>query len=169
MSTVEEVTAAIRQVAAHEARNATLTGWIDEMRDHMDHAGLRLQAAEAEVRSGGNRSGHVKFRLSKDMMPDSFKGTDRMKFSDWEFEMSNFVSAGAYDHAGDILEWISQEQKDVTEDEFDFHATQRGWRVQSRDHASFARYLFTVLSNRTDGTRHRLVRNGRHKDGVISW
>ena len=86
-------------------------------------------------------------------MPDSCNGTVRMKFSDWEFKMSN------------ILEWISQEP----EDEFDLLATRRGWDGQGRDHARFARYLFTVLSNRTNGTPHRRVRNGPHKDGVNAW
>ena len=43
---------------------------------------------------------------------------------------------------------------------------QRGWAGQAREHEMFSRHLFTVLSNRTDGTPHRLVRNGRHKDGV---
>ena len=42
------------------------------------------------------------------MMIDSFNGTDRMKSSDWEFEMSNFLRARDYEHAGDILEWITQ-------------------------------------------------------------
>ena len=37
---------------------------------------------------------------------------------------------------------------------------------KARDHTRFARYWFTVLSNRTGGTPHRMVRNGRHKDGV---
>ena len=32
-----------------------------------------------------------------------------MKFSAWEFEMSNFLSAGDHEHAGDIMEWITQE------------------------------------------------------------
>ena len=36
MSTVEEVTAAVRQVAAHEARIVMLTERIDEMRHHLD-------------------------------------------------------------------------------------------------------------------------------------
>ena len=94
-------------------------------------------------------------------MPGSFNGTDRMKFSDWEFEMSNLLSAGDCEHAGDIMEWIMQEQEVVAEDKFDMLALQRGWGGPARDHARFARYLFTVLSNRTDGTPHRLVRNGR--------
>ena len=34
-----------------------------------------------------------------------------------------------------ILEWISQEQEEVTEDEFDLLATRRGWDGQGRDHA----------------------------------
>ena len=45
MSSVEEVTAAVRQVAAHEVRIAMLTERIDEMRDHLDKAGLHPQAA----------------------------------------------------------------------------------------------------------------------------
>ena len=47
----------------------------------------------------------MKFTLSEEMMPDSFDGTDRMKFSDWEFKMSNFLSARDCEYAGDILEW----------------------------------------------------------------
>ena len=56
MSTVEEVTTAVRRVAAHEARFAVSTERIDEMRDHPDQAGLRLQAAEAQIQAGGNMS-----------------------------------------------------------------------------------------------------------------
>ena len=130
---------------------------------------MRLQAAEAKIQAGGNTSGYVKFLFSKEMMPDSFNGADRMRFSDLEFEMSNFLSAGDYEHAGDILEWITQEQEDVDKDKFDQLALQRGWAGQARVHTRFARYLFAVLSNRTDGTPHRLVRNGRHKDGVNAW
>ena len=59
MSTVEEVT---------EARIATLTGRIGEMRDHMDQAGLRLQAAEAQLQAGGNMSGR---RSTDPPMPQS--------------------------------------------------------------------------------------------------
>ena len=80
------------------------------MRDHSGQSGLRLQAAESKIQAGGNTSGYVKFTLSKEVMPDSFNGTDRMKFSDWEFKMSDFLSGGDYGHAGDILEWITQEQ-----------------------------------------------------------
>ena len=116
MSTVEEMTTAVRQVAAHEARFAVLTERIDEMRDHLDQAGLRLQATEAQIQAGGTMSGYVKFTLSEEMMPDSFSGADRMKFSDWEPKMSNFLSAGDYEHAGVILKWIAQEQEDVAED-----------------------------------------------------
>ena len=83
MSTVEEVTTAVRQVAAHEARTAVVTERLDEMRDHLYQAGLHLQAAEAQVQAGGNMSGYVKFALSKEMMSDRFNGTDRMRFSDW--------------------------------------------------------------------------------------
>ena len=125
MSTVEVVTTAVRQVAAHEARFAVLTDRIDEMRDHLNQAGLRLQAAEAQIQASGNMSGYVKFTLGQEMMPDSFNGRDRMKFSDWEFKMSNVLSAGDYEHAGDILEWIAQEQEDVAEDKFDSIAMQR--------------------------------------------
>ena len=125
------------------------------MRDHLDQAGLRPQAAEAQIQAGGNVSGYVKFTLSKEMVPDSFNGTDRMKFSDWELKMSNFLSARDYEHAGDILEWIGQEEEDVAEDKFDRMVAQRGWVGQARDHTRFASYLFTVLSNRTDGTTHR--------------
>ena len=89
------------------------------------------------------------------MMPDSFNGADRMKFSDWEFKMSNFLSAGDCEHAGDIMEWITQEHNDVDEDKFDRFAVQRGWVGQARDHTRFSSYLFTVLSNRTDQTPHR--------------
>ena len=113
---------------------------------------MRLQAAEAKIQAGGNTSGYVKFLFSKEMMPDSFNGADRMKFSDLEFEMSNFLSAGDYEHAGEILEWITQEQEDVDKDKFDQPALQRGWAGQARVHTRFARYLFAVLSNRTDGT-----------------
>ena len=84
-----------------------------------------------------------------------------MKFSDWEFKTSNFLSAGDYQHAEDILEWIAQEPEDVAEDKFDRIAVQRGWAGQARDHTRLSRYLFTVLSNRTDGTPHPSVRNGR--------
>ena len=62
-------------------------------------------------------SGYVKFTLSKEMMLDSSNGTDRVKFSDWEFEMSNFLSAGDYVHAEDILEWTIQQENDVPEDQ----------------------------------------------------
>ena len=88
MSTVEEVTTAARQVAAHEALFAILGVRIDEMRDHLDHAGLLLHAAEAQMSAGGNTSGHVNFTLSKEMMTDSFNGADRRKLSDWGLKMS---------------------------------------------------------------------------------
>ena len=103
MSLVEEVTAAVRQVAAHEVRVVMLTERTDEMRDHLDQAGLRLLAAESKIQAGGNTSGHVRFTFSKEMMPGRFNGADRMKFSAWEFEMSNFLSAGSCEHAGSIL------------------------------------------------------------------
>ena len=82
------MTTAARQEAAHEARFAVLTERVDEMRDHLDQDGRRLQAAEAQIQASGNMSGHVMFTLSIEMMPDSFNGTDRMKFSDWNFKMS---------------------------------------------------------------------------------
>ena len=46
---------------------------------------------------------------------------------------------------------------------------QWGCAGQSRDPTRFPRYLFTVLSNRTDGTPHQLMRNGRSKDEVNAW
>ena len=49
--------------------------------------------------------------------------------------MSNFFSAQDYEHAGDILEWITQEQEDVDEDKFDMLAVQHRWAGQARDHA----------------------------------
>ena len=58
MSTVKEVTTAVRPVATLEGRIEMLT-----------QAGLRLQAAESQIQAGGNTSGWVKFTLSKDMMP----------------------------------------------------------------------------------------------------
>ena len=57
MSSVEEVVAAVRQLAAHEVRIDKLTARIDEMRDHLDQAGLRLQATESQIQSCGNTSG----------------------------------------------------------------------------------------------------------------
>ena len=72
--------------------------------------------------------------------------------------MSNFLTTGDYEH--------TQEKEDRAKDKFDRIAVQRGWVGQARDHTRFARYWFNVLSNRTGGTPHRLVRNGRHKDGV---
>ena len=85
------------------------------------------------------------------MMPDNINGADRVKFS--RGRHVGLENAAAHD---------------VPEDRFGAVALQRGWVGQSRDHTRFARYLFTALSNRTDGT-HRLVRNGRHQDGVNVW
>ena len=127
MSTAEELSAAVRQVAAHETHIATLTVRIGEMRDHLDQAGGRLHGVETQLRAGINAGGNVKFTLGKEMMPDNFNGTDRVKLSDWEFEMSNFLSARDYEHEGDILERITQQQADVPEDRFDAIALQRGW------------------------------------------
>ena len=64
MSTVEEVTTAVRQVAAREARFAVLTERIDEMRDHLDQAGLRRQAAEAQIQGGRVREGPSTARIA---------------------------------------------------------------------------------------------------------
>ena len=50
-----------------------------------------------------------------------------MKFSDLGFKMSNFLSAGDYEHAGNILEWIAKEQEEVSEDKFDRIEGQRKW------------------------------------------
>ena len=47
-------------------------------------------------------------------------------------------------------------------------AARMGWSMHEITRV-FSRYLFTVLSNRTDGTPHRLMRNGRHTDGVNAW
>ena len=54
MSTVEEVTAAVRQVAPREGRIVMLTEHADEMGDQ---AGLRPQATESQIQPGGNTSG----------------------------------------------------------------------------------------------------------------
>ena len=56
-----------------------------------------------QVETWAGTGGYVKFTLSKEMMPHSFNGTDRMKFSDWEFEMSNSLSARDHEHTVDIL------------------------------------------------------------------
>ena len=50
---------------------------IDEMPDHLE-AGVRLHAAETQLRAAMNAGGHVKFTLGKEMTPDN--GTDRVKF-----------------------------------------------------------------------------------------
>ena len=60
----------------------------------MDQTGFSLQAAVAQIQAGGHMSGYVKFTFSKEMMPDSFNGADRMKLSDWEFKKSNFSGGG---------------------------------------------------------------------------
>ena len=51
MPSVEEVATAVRQGAAHEVRIEMLTARIDEMRDNLDQAGLRLQAADSQIQS----------------------------------------------------------------------------------------------------------------------
>ena len=48
----KDVTAAVRQMAAHEARNVLLTNRIGEVREYFDHAGLRLQAREVHAQQG---------------------------------------------------------------------------------------------------------------------
>ena len=35
-------------------------------------------------------------------MPDNYNGTDRVKFADTEYKMSNFLSAGDFEHAGHV-------------------------------------------------------------------
>ena len=119
MSTSEELPAAVRQVAAHETDIATPSVRIDEMRDHLDQAGVRLHAAETQLTASMNAGGYVKFTLGKEMMPDNFNSSDCVKFSDWEFKMSNFWSGGDYEHAGDIMDCITQQRDDVPEDRFD--------------------------------------------------
>ena len=42
LATAEELSVALRQVAAHETHIATLTAMINEMRDHLQQAGVRL-------------------------------------------------------------------------------------------------------------------------------
>ena len=66
MSTAEELSAAMRPVPAHEAHLATLMSRIDEMRHHLDQAGVRSHAAETQLRAGMNASGYVKFTLGKE-------------------------------------------------------------------------------------------------------
>ena len=60
MSTAEGLPAALRHVDAHEVHSATLKARIDEMRDHLDQAGVRLHAAETQLRRGMNEGGYVK-------------------------------------------------------------------------------------------------------------
>ena len=46
-----------------------------------------------------------------------------------------FPSAGDYEHAGDIVEWITQQQDDVPEDRFDADCTAAGMgRTSKRPH-----------------------------------
>ena len=54
-----------------------------------------------------------------------------MKFSDWASKRSNFLSAGDFEHAGDILEWIAQEPEEVAEGKFVRIAVQWGWAGQA--------------------------------------
>ena len=164
------LSAAVRQVAAHETDIATLTVRMDEMRDHLDQAGVRLHAAETQLKAGMNAGGYVRFTLGKEMHArqlQRYKSCEVLRLGVQDVEL--FLSIGDYEHAGDILEWITQQQDDLPEDRFDAITLQRGWVRQARDLTRFARYLFTVLGNRTDETPHRLLRNGRHKDGVNAW
>ena len=57
------------------------------------------------------------------------------------------------------------------EDKLDRLAVRREWIdwTSTRSRRGLATYLFAVLSDRTDGMSHRLVRNGRHKDGLNAW
>ena len=106
------------------------------MRDHLDQAGLGNRGTDSS-----KWSGHVMFTVSNEMMPDSFTGTDGMEFSDWNFKMSNLLSAGDYEHAGDIWEWVAQEQEDVAEDKFDRIAMQWRWAGHARDHTRVSKVL----------------------------
>ena len=101
MTTAEELSAALRQVAAHETHFATLTAVINEMRDQLEKAGVRMHAAEAQLR-GVNADGHVKFTLGE-MMPDSFQ-----RYGSREVLRLGVRVAGDSEHAGDILEWITR-------------------------------------------------------------
>ena len=111
MTTAEELSAALRQVAAHETHVATLTAVINEMRDHLEKAGVRMHAAEAQLR-GVNADGHVKFTLGKEMMPDSFQ-----RYGSREVLRLGVRVAGDSEHAGGILEWITRQENDVPFDE----------------------------------------------------
>ena len=169
MSTAEELSAAVRQVAAHETHVATLTVRINEMRDDLDQAGVRLHTAETQDRAGMKAGGYVKFTLGEEMMFDNFKGTDREKFSDCEFQMSNFEGA-----------WRLPHRRHLGVDHTTAGRCARGQlrrdrtpagmgRTSKRPHEVCEVLVFTVLSNRKDGTPHRFVRHGRHKDGVKAW
>ena len=60
MSTAEEeVTAAVRELAAHEVRIVMLSERSVEMRDQLDQGGLRLHPADSKV---GDTSGHEEVR-----------------------------------------------------------------------------------------------------------
>ena len=112
MATAEELSAA---VAAHEAHIVTLTARVNEMREHQEQAGVRLHAPEAQLRAGASAGGNVKLTLGKEMMPDSFNSTHRVKFSDWDSRCRTLERC----RLGDILEWITQQENDVPEDRFD--------------------------------------------------
>ena len=115
-------------------------------------------------------SGYVEFTRSKDMMPDSFNGTDHMKFSDWEFKVSNCLSAGDYEHAGDILERIAQEREDVADDKFDRIAAQR--RLAGQAYEVFKVLLHSVEQSHrwdaasTGGKREAQRRSERTEKGL---
>ena len=49
------------------------------MRDHLNQAGVRLNAAETQLRASMNAGGYVKFTLGKEMMPDNFSERWRLR------------------------------------------------------------------------------------------
>ena len=66
-------------------------------------------------------------------MPDSPNGTDRMKFSDVEFKVSNFLRAGDYEHATGTggRRRTSLTGSQCSEDGLDKQETRRGMRGTS--------------------------------------
>ena len=103
-------------MAAHEAHIATLKARIDDMRGHLDQAGVRLHAADTHLRGGMNAGEYVKVHTRN--------GDDARQLQRYgSFKMSNLLSAGADEHAGDTLAWITQQQ--VPEDKLDAMAVQR--------------------------------------------
>ena len=92
-----------------------------------------------EQKTGPERA--IKFSLEKEMMLASFTGSERVKFTVWEFNVANFLSAGDYEHAADILELVAQANEDVDEDMLEDVAQDRGWDGQPRDQLRCPRYL----------------------------